>query len=553
MSENENPHQPCPPDGPPSGPHPPPADSGSVDATPPTAEAPESAPLETSTAEAPESAPPETSTAEAPASASLETSTAEATASASSEMSTAEAPASTSSEKSTAVADQSAIPRRGKAFRGSVVQIADDQVFVDVGWRAQAAIPMDQFDNGRTPEPGMEVDLLITGFDESADLLRAYRQGAVVTPEMSSLLPGMLLEGNVSGMIKGGLEVQFAALRGFMPASQVDTAPMKDISVLLGQNVRCEVLELDKKKKKVIVSRRRVLKRQEDEARKTLLTELKVGQVLKGVVVSLADFGAFVDLGGLRGLVHVSDLRWTPVAKPGDVVKVGDEIEVKVLRINKDRKRISLGHKQVTPDPWSNVEQDFPVDKKLKSKIVKLAEFGAFAELADGINGLIPLSEMSWTHRPAGAAEMVEVGREVDVVVISVDAKRHRIGLSMKRLTEDPWAGVSEAFRPDAVVTGKVSKLLDFGALVELRSGVEGMVHISELSQHRVKTTGDAVQVGQEVETKVLSVDPKKRRISLTIKGVHPATSDGAAAPGADKKRQRKRPLRGGLASHFDW
>lgn len=367
--------------------------------------------------------------------------------------------------------------------------------------------------------------------------------------------PGTLLEGSVSGMVKGGLEVQFGSrLRGFMPASHADLARIKDISILLGQQVRCEVLEVDRKNKKLIVSRRNVLRRELRARQEKSLDELEVGEVRQGTVVNLTDYGAFVDLNGLHGLVHVSDMSWSSIAKPSDVVKPGDEVTVKILRISKERNRVSLGLKQVTPDPWESVASKFPVQTRVQARVVKLADFGAFAEVADGVQALVPLSEMSWNHKPGTAADFVDVGQTIDAVVISVDDKRRRMGLSIRQLSENPWQSIGKTYPSDSVVTGKVTTLLDFGALVELDNGVEGLVHISELAARRVAKTADVVTVGDEVQVKVLSVDAKKRRISLSIKAAAaPAIAPPSAGTAQPATRKHSKLRRGGLSSHFDW
>ncbi len=363
---------------------------------------------------------------------------------------------------------------------------------------------------------------------------------------------GEVVEGTIIGMVPGGLEVEFEKTRAFMPASQVDSRRMKDISVLLGEKARCEVLEYDKKSGQAIVSRRKVIEHEAVEARERVFTELAVGQRVKGKVTNLAEYGAFVDLGGVHGLVHVSDMRWGPVDKPGDVVKVGDEVEVQVLKLSKDRGRISLGIKQTMPDPWSEVETKFPAGSRQKVKVTKLAEYGAFAELCDGVTGLIPMSEMSWTHRVEKLDDLLQVGQEIEVAVLKTDAKRRRISLSLRQTTENPWDAFASNHAADSLVTGKVSKLLDFGALVALPEGIEGMVHISELAYERVRTPGDVLKVGEEIEVKVLGVDAAKHKVSLSLKATKEAPEAPPEEP-AKPKKKRKKPLRGGLASHFEW
>ena len=447
------------------------------------------------------------------------------------------------------------VPPSGTELHGRIVGIVGDGVFVDVGLRSQALVPTAQFDDGFRPEVGREIDVVVVRLDPSTDLVRANLKGAVVAPDVNSLMVGVIVNCKITGMIKGGLEVQLGSARAFMPASHVDTMRVKDISIYLNQMVLCQVIEMDKRGKSIIVSRRKALEKERADTRQRLLDELEVGQLLKGIVRNLTDYGAFVDLGGVHGLCHVSDMRWTPVEKPGDVVKEGDEVEVRVLKINKQRDRISLGLKQATPDPWSNVEDQYPTGMRLKVPIVKLAEFGAFVEVAEGLTGLIPLTEMSWSHRPGNPGEVVSLGQTVDVVVLNVSAKRRRIALSMKQITEDPWKTFAGALSPNSVITGRVTKLLDFGVLVKLEEGIEGMVHISELAPQRVRTPGDVVNAGDEITVKVLSVDSQKRRIALSLKATtekpdeHKA-DDPAPSPA---KTNRKKPLRGGLSSHFDW
>ena len=388
--------------------------------------------------------------------------------------------------------------------------------------------------------------------DES-NRLRANLKGALVDAGDDRLTPGILVDGKITGMIKGGLEVQLGEHRAFMPASHVDIGRIRDISVFLGRQERCEVIEMDPERKNIVVSRRKAIERERALARTRILSQLQVGQIRRGIVRNLTEYGAFIDLGGVHGLAHISDLSWTPVEKPADAVQPGEEVAVKVLKVNKERGRVSLGIKQAVPDPWTTIEQRYPTGSRLNVRVVKLAEFGAFAEVEKGVNGLIPLGEMSWNHRPTKPDEVVTVDQKLDVVVINVDAKRRRIGLSIKQATDDPWKNVESDFAPDSVVTGQVSRILDFGALVELRRGVEGMVHISELAYERVRSTEDVVKVGEAVTVRVLSVDPRKRRIALSLKAAADPPPQQVEAEKAAAKRKRKRPLRGGLTSHFDW
>jgi len=368
----------------------------------------------------------------------------------------------------------------------------------------------------------------------------------VTAPDSSDGLPN-----------EGGLEVDLQGIRAFMPGSQAGTAPMRDISVLLNEKVRCEVIELNRRGKNVLVSRRKVVEREVAEAAERLMAELKVGQICRGTVKNITDFGAFIDLGGVEGLVHIRDISWGTVHKVSDVFSPGQEVEVRILKIDPERNRISLSLKDMQPDPWLNVPERYPVGTALKARIVRLADFGAFAEIEPGVEALIPISEVSWT-RIRNASEAGSIGDMVDAVVIRNDPEKRRLALSMKQAQPDPWAGVLESFTTRSLAKGRVTRLADFGAFVELVPGVEGLIHISELSDRRVKSCGDVVQVGQELETRVLGVDKDNRRISLSLKQV--VAPEGAAA-GADsapsespkEPRKRKKPLRGGLSCHFDW
>lgn len=444
----------------------------------------------------------------------------------------------------------------GVELVGTISGLTENDIFVQFGVKAQGVMPRGQFGKKEPLSIGRRVDCVVERYDNESGLLIVSRKGAVQRATWTNLTVGMLVEGRATGLIKGGLEVDLKGVRAFMPTSQVDVMPMKDISTLLNQNVRCEVIELDRRSKSVIVSRRKVQEKEQAENRERLKAELEAGQTRKGVVRSITDFGAFVDLGGIDGLVHIRDLSWSMVDKVTDVLKAGQEVEVMVLRVDREKDRISLGLKQATPDPWKNVGNKYAVGTALKARVVRMADFGAFAELEPGIDGLIPISEMGWT-RTRKTSDAVSVGSMVDCVVIRVEEDKRRIALSMKQAQTDPWGVVLDSYPVNSLVTGKITRLADFGAFVELTPGVEGMIHISELSDHRVKSCGEVVQPGQEVETRVLGVDRENRRISLSIKAVQapaetefePVHADTSSKP----QKKRKKPLRGGLSSHFEW
>ncbi len=442
----------------------------------------------------------------------------------------------------------------GTELTGTVVGCSDDEVFLEFNAKCQGVLPRSQFGRKEAVDVGRRVDVTVERYNPDGDLLILNRKGATQRAAWTTLSVGTIVQGKVTGLIKGGLEVNLQGIRAFMPVSQVNPTPMKDISVLLNETVRCEVMEFNRRSKNVLVSRRKVIERELADAREALKSELEVGQTRKGVVRNITDFGAFVDLGGLEGLVHIRDLSWSSVDKVSDLVTPGQEVEVKVLKIDSQRERISLGLKQAQPDPWANVPDRYPVGTESKARVVRVASFGAFAELEPGVEGLIPISEMSWT-RVNSASDAVSEGDMVDTVVIRVEPAKHRLALSMKRAQPDPWEGVLDSFCEQSVTTGRVTRLMDFGAFVEIAPGVEGLIHISELAEGRVKSCSSVVQVGDAVEARVLGVDKENRRISLSLKRAKELAEpvDKPSPEPVKPPKKRKKQLRGGLASHFEW
>ena len=444
----------------------------------------------------------------------------------------------------------------GTELIGTVVSVADDEVFLEFGPKAQGLVPRNHFGKKEKIEIGRRVDVVVERFDESAGLWVVGRKGATQRATWNNLQPGMIVEGRATGVIKGGLEIDLKGIRAFMPASHADIAQMKDISLLLNQVLRCEVLEVDRRHKNVLLSRRKVQEKEREEARQKLKEELQVGQVRPGVVKTIVDYGAFVDLGGIDGLLHIKDLSYRMVEKVGDVLEPGQRVEVMVLKVDRERDRISLGLKQAQPDPWQNVADRYQAGMALKARVVRLADFGAFAELESGVEGLIPVSEMGWS-RIRKTSEAVSVGDMVDCVVLRVEADRRRIALSMKQAQADPWQIVFDSYPVQCLVQGKVTRLADFGAFVELAPGVEGLIHISELANKHVKHCGEVVQVGQEIEPRVIGVDRDNRRIALSLKAAQEASPQEYAPETETDHKHRKKPpkkqRRGGLASHFEW
>lgn len=433
-------------------------------------------------------------------------------------------------------------------LQGRIVSIHDADVFVDVGSKSEGVVPLDEFEPDAPPVVGQVLSLVPHGIDQESGLMRLSLHEAKVAASLESLRVGDVVKARVTGSNIGGLELRVHGLRGFMPMSQVDLVRHDDFATFIGRWLECEVTEIDRRGKNLVLSRRRVLERERAEERQQLRFQLADGQVRKGVVRRLTDFGAFVDLGGIDGLLHVSDMSWGRVQHPREVVKEGDTVEVKILKVDLVKDRISLGLKQLSPDPWTLVEGQYHAGDTIEGRVTKLMNFGAFVELQPGVEGLIPVSEMSWTQRVTRPADLLKPGDSVRVVVLTVDAQARKLSLSLKALGEDPWKGVTERYQPEALVKGAVTRITNFGAFVQLEEGVEGLVHISQLSHQRVRAVSDVVKVGDVVAVRVLGVEPEHRRISLSLKSAEtPAATPPAEEQAPAKPKKPRRQLRGGL------
>ncbi len=442
-------------------------------------------------------------------------------------------------------------PTAAGVRRGRVLAIHGDDIFVDMGGKSQGILPALQFEDDPLPAVGALVDVTITGYDRTDGSLMLSRKGAVTAAAWETLEEGAIVEGRVTGHNKGGLELTIDGIRAFMPISQVERTRVEDLSVYVGRRLRCQVSEVRTDERSVVVSRRDVLDREaEVEAQKTFET-LVEGQVVRGTVKTIMPYGAFVDIGGMDGLLHVRDMGYSRVEKPSDVVKEGQQLAVMILKIDRETRKLSLGLKQVMPDPWSDATMKWPSDSLVTGRVTRLEDFGAFVELEPGVEGLIPISEMTFERRIRHPSEIVKAGDVLQVRVMSVDIERRRISLSIKRVGDDPWTGASARWPVNTVVEGVVKRLAEFGAFVELTAGVEGLVHISELSDARVRSVSEAVREGQRVQAKVLEVDEDRRRISLSIKQVAAMadyTGPASAEPEPPRpQKKRKKPLKGGL------
>jgi small subunit ribosomal protein S1 len=388
----------------------------------------------------------------------------------------------------------------------------------------------------------------IDRFDPEEGLLILNLKGAVATNvTWENLEVGQVVEGSVSGMNKGGLEVQVKGMRAFMPSGQVDIVFHKDLSIFIGQKIVAEVTQFDREKKNLVISRRNILEREKEAAKAKLLEELAEGQIRRGTVRSVMDFGAFVDLGGIDGLVHVSELSHKRVRTAKDALKEGDVVDVKIVKIDRETGKLGLSLKQTLADPWVDVASRYSVGTAITARVARIADFGAFLEVEEGIEGLLPVSEISW-QRIGKPSDVLAEGQTVKVVVLSLDPAAKRMSFSLKQAGGDPWAKVSERFATDMVVEGKVTRIAEFGAFVELEPGLEGLVHISELANKRVNSAADVVKPGQTVKVRILEIDSEKRRVSLSIKRADEIAYPAESAPATPAGPKKKRPqLRGGL------
>ncbi len=437
---------------------------------------------------------------------------------------------------------------------GKVIAIQGDDIFVDMGGKSQGILPAAQFEDEPLPAVGDKVEVIIESYKADEGLLILSRQGAVKAAAWETLAEGQIVEARVTGHNKGGLEVDINGLRGFIPISQIEIFRVEDLGPYTNQRLRCIVTEVDRADRNILLSRRELLEKEAAEAREKAYGALAEGQVVKGTVRTIMPYGAFVDIGGVDGLLHVKDMSYARVNDPRSVVKEGDQIEVKILTFDRVAKKIGLGLKQVMPDPWAMVEAKWAPQTLVNGRVVKLMDFGAFVELEPGIEGLVPISEMTFERRIKHPSEVVKEGDNVQVRILSIDPARKRISLSIKQVGDDPWMGASARWPVNSVVKGKVTRTTEFGAFVEVAPGVEGLIHVSELSENRVRTVTDVVQSGQEVDAKVLSVDEDEKRMSLSIKQLATvpgyygaATAEPEPEVQAKPQPKRKTPLKGGF------
>lgn len=499
--------------------------------------------------------------------------------------------------------------KEGSIVKGKVLAVRNDEVLVDIGYKSEGIVSVEEFEDKSAINIGDEIEVLLEQIEDEDGHIVLSKQEAeqkrMWDNVLSSCEEGSIIEGKICNRIKGGLIVDINGVKAFLPGSQVDVAPVRNIADFMNKPLEFKIMKINKERRNIVLSRRDLIEERMRAKKKELLSEIEKGQIRPGIIKNITDFGAFVDLGGLDGLLHITDMSWGRISHPSKMLKVGDQIEVSILDIDFEKERVSLGLKQKTRNPWDDIDEKYPVGSRIRGKVVNLVPYGAFVELTEGVEGLVHVSEISWVQRVAKASDVLAVGDEVDavvlninkadqkislgirqtednpwelakerypvgtnikgivrnftsygafveledgidgmihvsdmswtkkvnhpseilkkgdtveVVVLEVDAGNQRISLGLKQAQQDPWTTVADKYKSGQIVKGKVSKLASYGAFVELEEGIDGLVHISQISENHVEKTRDALKVGDEVEARIVKVDPIERRIGLSIK-----------------------------------
>jgi small subunit ribosomal protein S1 len=416
--------------------------------------------------------------------------------------------------------------RPGQILTGRVIEVGPDVVLVSAGLKSEAVIPTQQFKNERGEievSVGDEVEVALDSVEDGSGETRLSREKAKRARTWERLETafekGEVVTGLINGRVKGGFTVEIDFVRAFLPGSLVDVRPVRDPSYLEGKTLEFKVIKLDQKRNNVVVSRRAVVEQEYSAERSELLEKLQEGAVIKGVVKNLTDYGAFVDLGGIDGLLHITDMAWKRVKHPSEVVNVGDEVDVRILKFDRERQRVSLGLKQLGADPWQNIARRYPANTRLFGKVTNIADYGCFVEIEDGVEGLVHVSEMDWTNKNVNPAKVVHIGEEVEVMVLDIDEERRRISLGVKQCKPNPWREFADNYNRGDRVAGQIRSITDFGLFIGLPGGIDGLVHLSDLSW---EVPGEeavrSYQKGQALEAIVVAIDPERERISLSVK-----------------------------------
>ncbi|MBO7237505.1 MAG: 30S ribosomal protein S1 [Kiritimatiellae bacterium] len=434
------------------------------------------------------------------------------------------------SERSSAMAEmlaqagQESKVKNGSLIEGTVSAVKGDDVFIDIGYKSEGSVSLSEFGADAEVKVGEKVTVMLVQLEnEKTGMVELSKRRADDKIRWEKILEryveGCVVTGTIKSAVRGGLLVAIDDVEAFLPGSQVEVAPVKELEPYVGQTFEFKVIKISNERRNLIVSRRELIEGTLAEKKAELLASLQKGEVRKGRVKNITDFGAFIDLDGLDGLLHITDMSWGRIKHPSEILKVGEELDVMVLDVDRDRERVSLGLKQTTDNPWNTIQEQFPVGARVSGKVVNLAAYGAFIEIAPGVEGLVHISEFSWTKRVARASDVLNIGDEVQVVVLSVDIDNQKIALGIRQTQDNPWDTVQERFPVGSKVGGKIRNFTAYGAFVELEEGIDGMIHVSDMSWTRkINHPSECLQKGQEVEAVVLDVNPKEQRISLGLK-----------------------------------
>ncbi len=418
------------------------------------------------------------------------------------------------------------VPTEGSVVKGRIIEIRPNEVLVDIGYKSEGIVPKSEFLEPDALQVGDEIEVLLEKIeDENGMVVLSYEKAEQKKNWdriCSACSEGGTIEGKVRAKVKGGLTVNIG-VEAFLPASQIDVIPPRNLDDYVGKTFKFKVVKINQERKNIVLSRRELIEQEREEKRRALLAEMRVGEIREGVVKNLTDFGAFIDLDGLDGLLHITDMSWGRIAHPSEMLKVGDKIEVMILEIDREKERVSLGLKQKSRNPWDDIAVKYPVNSKVHGKVVSVVPYGAFVQLEDGVEGMVHVSELSWTKRIARASDVLKVGDEIDAVVLEIKRDEQKISLGVRQLEANPWTHVPKKYPPGTKVTGKVRNLTNFGAFVEVEEGIDGMIHVSDMSWTRkVTNPAEILKKGQTVEAIVLEVDAANQRMSLGLKQVEP-------------------------------
>jgi small subunit ribosomal protein S1 len=410
----------------------------------------------------------------------------------------------------------------GEIVEGTVVEMRSKDVIVDIGYKSEGSVPLNEFDDDNKPENGSKIEVLIEVLENREGQVELSHERAEFKKNWDKINSiceeGKVIEGRVKSVVRGGLMVNIG-VEAFLPSSQIDVVPPRDLDVLVGQKLEFKIVKLNSERQNIVLSRRELIEEERSEKRAEILNNLTPGVVIKGRVKNITDFGAFIDLDGLDGLLHITDMSWGRINHPSEMVAIGEELDVVVLDINKEKERVSLGLKQKTQNPWELIESKYPVGSKIKGKVVNLVSYGAFVELEPGVEGLVHVTELSWTKKHTKPSEVLEKDQEIEAVVLGVNKDEQKIGLGIRQLDDNPWDASEEKYAVGTNVKGKVRNLTSYGAFVELEEGLDGMIHVSDLSWTRkINHPSELLKKGDEIEAQVLEVDRENQRISIGIK-----------------------------------